>query len=37
VALFFLLFVFLIFIALIVLFVVPPQRLGEYFSKVKKK
>jgi hypothetical protein len=37
VALFALLFVFLIFIALIVLFVVPPQRLGEFFSQGKKK
>jgi hypothetical protein len=36
VALFFLLLVFLVFIALIVLFVVPPQRLGEFFSKGKK-
>lgn len=27
----------LVFIALIVLFMVPPQRLGEFFSKGKKK
>lgn len=36
-AFFFLLLVFLVFIALIVLFVVPPQLLGNFFSKVKEK
>jgi hypothetical protein len=37
VALFFLLLVFAVFIALIVLFIVPPQRLGEIFKKEPKK
>ncbi len=37
VALFFLLLVFSVFIALIVLFIVPPQRLGEIFRKEPKK
>jgi hypothetical protein len=36
-ALFFLLLVFTVFIALILLFIVPPQRLGEFFKREIKK
>lgn len=36
-ALFFLLIVFLVIIGLIVLFVVPPQKLGEFFARQKRK